>query len=432
MGKRGGVRLGAIADDFTGATDLASALARSGQPVSLRIGVPADPPADPSPYEVIALKVRTSPAGQAVAEALAALEWLRAAGAERYFWKYCSTFDSTPAGNIGPVAEALMDRLGARQTVHCPAFPENGRTVYMGRLFVGDTPLDESPMKDHPLTPMRDSSLLRLLEPQVTAPVGLIGWPTVARGAEAIAEARAELATGDVAHVVIDAISNDDLLSIAAACRDMPLLSGGSAVAMPLAGFGATARRVADSGLGPVRPRPAPGTVILSGSASSMSNAQVAAYRAAGAPAFRIDPRALAETGSSPARQWLQDQDLRRAPMVYSTADPESVYSIQRHLGRARAAALVEAALADCARAAVAAGARRIVVAGGETAGAVTAALGVARLEIGPEIAPGVAWCYFTHGGDPHAIALKSGNFGAETFFSDALAVLESPCVEGP
>jgi len=420
-----GVLLGAIADDFTGATDLASALARSGQPVSLRIGVPAGPPVDPSPYEVVALKTRTSPAGEAVAEALAALEWLQAAGAERCFWKYCSTFDSTPAGNIGPVAEALMARLGARQTVYCPALPENGRTVYMGCLFVGDTPLDESPMKDHPLTPMRDSSLLRLLEPQVTAPVGLIGWPAVARGAEAITDALAELATRGVAHVVIDAISDDDLLQIAAACRDMPLLTGASAVAMPLAGFGA-AGGAADTCLGSARPRPAPDTVILSGSASQMSNVQVATYRATGAPAFQIDPRALAETGSSPARRWLQDQDLRRAPMVYSTAAPESVRSIQRDLGRDRAAALVEAALADCTRAAVAAGARRIVVAGGETAGAATAALGVSRLELGPEIAPGVPWCYFTRGGDAHAIALKSGNFGAETFFSDALAVLEA------
>ena len=228
------MQLGAIADDFTGATDLASTLARSGHPVSLRVGVPEDPPVDPSPYEVIALKTRTSPPSQATAEALAALEWLQAAGAERYFWKYCSTFDSTPEGNIGPVAEALMARLGTRQTIYCPAFPENGRTVYMGHLFVGDTPLDESPMKDHPLTPMLDSSLLRLLEPQVTVPVGLIGWPTVAQGAGAITEALAELEASGVAHVVTDAITDDDLLEIATACRDMPLLSGGSAVAMPL------------------------------------------------------------------------------------------------------------------------------------------------------------------------------------------------------
>ena len=421
---RRGVQLGAVADDLTGAADLASILARSGQQVSLRLGVPADPPVDPSPYEVIALKIRTSPVGQAVAEALATLEWLQAAGAEQYFWKYCSTFDSTPAGNIGPVAEALMARLDIRQTIHCPAFPENGRTVYMGLLFVGDTPLDESPMKDHPLTPMRDSSLLRLLEPQVTAPVGSIGRPTVARGAAAITEALAELEAGGIAHVVIDAISDDDLLQIATACRKMPLLSGGSAVAMPLPALNAP-RAAADTYAGPVRPRPAPHTVILSGSTSPMSNAQVAAYCATGAPAFQLDPRALASTGNSAARRWLEDQDLRRAPLVYSTAEPESVRSIQRDLGRARAAALVEAALADCARVAVTAGARRIVVTGGETAGAVTGALGLARLELGPEIAPGVPVCYFTRRGDTHAIALKSGNFGAETFFSDALAVLE-------
>lgn len=447
------MHLGAIADDFTGATDLASILARSGHPVSLRIGVPAGPPVDASPYEVIALKIRTSTVAQATAEALAALEWLQAAGAERCFWKYCSTFDSTPAGNIGPVAEALMERLGVAQTIHCPAFPENGRTVYMGRLFVGDTPLDESPMKDHPLTPMRDSSLLRLLEPQVTAPVALIDWPTVARGADAIAGALGELSARGVAHVVIDAITDEDLRQIATACRNMALLNGGSGLAMPLPGLSAAqptaptrsipappgltghtaaAAPVATAGAGTARPRPAPEAVILSGSVSQMSNAQVDAYCATGAPAFRLDPRALAAAGGSGALRWLRDQDLRRAPLVYSTADPESVRSVQHALGGARAAALVEDALAECAKAAVAAGARRIVVAGGETAGAVTEALGVARLDIGPEIAPGVPWCYFTRGSDTHAIALKSGNFGTETFFSEALAVLDHPAPTSP
>ena len=178
--------LGCIADDFTGATDLAGLLARSGAPVSLRIGVPEEPPSQTAPFEVIALKSRTAPVDEAVAECRRALAWLRQAGARRFFWKYCSTFDSTPKGNIGPVAEALMADLGTDQTIYCPAFPENGRSIFMGNLFVGRQPLSESPMKDHPLTPMRDSNLMRLLDPQVTKPVGLVDRLTVARGAEAI------------------------------------------------------------------------------------------------------------------------------------------------------------------------------------------------------------------------------------------------------
>ncbi len=421
-----GVQLGAIADDFTGATDLAASLARSGQPVSLRLGVPTEAPLDPSPIEVVALKIRTSPVAQATAEALAALEWLRSAGAERYYWKYCSTFDSTPEGNIGPVAEALMVQLGAGQTVYCPAFPENGRTVYLGHLFVGGEPLDESPMKDHPLTPMGDSSLVRLLEPQVTGPVGLIDWPTVAKGAEAIAAQLADLAARGVANVVVDAIADGDLAQIVEGCRGLPLLTGGSALAVPLPGLGSGRGRPARAApIDWVDARFGPGAVVLSGSASAMSNAQVASYRATGRPAFRLDPRDLAEIGSSAVVHWLEDQDLGQAPLIYSTAEPEVVRSVQRELGRERAAELVEEALADCARAAAAAGARRFVVAGGETSGAVAEALGITRLELGPEICSGVPWCSFARGEDTAAIALKSGNFGTASFFSDALELLD-------
>lgn len=418
-----GTKVGAIADDFTGATDLASVVARSGQRVSLRIGVPSGPPADTASYEVVALKSRTSPVDDAKGEALAAYEWLKLAGAEQFFWKYCSTFDSTPEGNIGPVAEVLMAELGATQTVYCPAFPENGRTVYMGHLFVDGLPLDESPLKDHPLTPMRDSSLVRLLEPQVGAPVGLIAWPTVARGTDAIADELARLQGRGVAHVVMDAISDDDLTHAAAACSKLSLLTGGSAFAGQLAGVASGAE-----------PRPSPtvppvgrGAVVLSGSASEMTNAQVAAYVETGAPALQLDPRVLAETGSSSACRWLEEQDLDEAPIVYATAEPEVVRSVQADLGKDRSAALVENTLADCARTAVAAGARRIAVAGGETSGAVTSALGVDRLEVGPEIAPGVPWCYFTNQGEPYAIVLKSGNFGNATFFADALEALDRP-----
>lgn len=222
--------LGCIADDFTGATDLAGLLARSGAAVRLRMGVPDGPPQDTAGIEVIALKIRTAPVAEAVAQARAALAWLRAAGAERVFWKYCSTFDSTPQGNIGPVAEALMADLGVQQTIYCPAFPENGRAVFMGNLFVGRDPLDESPMKDHPLTPMRDANLMRLLAPQVTRPVGLVDRLCVARGAGALRAELGRLDAAGVAHVVVDAVADADLGVIAEACHDMPLIDRKSVV----------------------------------------------------------------------------------------------------------------------------------------------------------------------------------------------------------
>ena len=416
--------LGCIADDFTGATDLAGLLARSGVHVSLRLGVPEAPPSDTAPFEVIALKCRTAPVAEAVAECRAALTWLQAAGASRFFWKYCSTFDSTAEGNIGPVAEALMDDLGADQTIYCPAFPENGRSIFMGNLFVGQQPLAESPMKDHPLTPMRDSNLTRLLEPQVARPVGLADRLTVARGATSLRTRLAALKDEGVAHVVVDAVANDDLAIIAKSCRDMTLLTGGSAVAMPLPDL------YREEGLLPAdapsldRPDLPAGAVVLSGSCSAMTNQQVAAFD--DGPSLRLDPLALAENGHGAALEWLQAQPAGSTPMIYATADPQDVRAAQDKLGAARAGELVEAALADLAGAAFAAGRRRFVIAGGETSGAVAKALGLSRLDIGAEIAPGVPWTFTTIDDEPIAITLKSGNFGGRDFFATALARLEA------
>lgn len=415
-------RLGCIADDFTGATDLAGLLARSGVRVSLRIGVPDGPPTDPATVEVIALKIRTAPVAQAVAGALAALDWLRAAGAGQIFWKYCSTFDSTPQGNIGPVAEVLMHALGIDQTIYCPAFPENGRSIYMGNLFVGEQPLAESPMKDHPLTPMHDSNLMRLLEPQVTRPVGLANRLCVAPGADALSARLAELRAQGVAHVIVDAVADTDLSVIAKACAEMPLLTGGSAVAAPLPAMWAlgadAAARV------PVMFPDGP-AIVLSGSCSVMTRAQVASF-AADNPAFRLDPLTLAKTGPDAALAWLAEQPATVTPIIYATADPDAVSHAQDKLGRVRAGAIVENALACIAVAARDAGTRRFIVAGGETSGAVASALGVRTLDIGPEIAPGVPWCAATSAGQPIAITLKSGNFGASSFFADALARLDA------
>lgn len=420
-----GTLFGAIADDFTGATDLAGLLARSGVRVSLRIGVPTEPPADTAAFEVIALKSRTAPVDEALSETRAALDWLQAAGAQRFFWKYCSTFDSTAEGNIGPVSEMLMEALGTDQTIYCPAFPENGRSIFMGNLFVGQQPLAESPMKDHPLTPMRDSNLMRLLEPQVTKPVGLADRLVVASGAESLRRRLDELKEQGVAHVVVDAVANDDLFEIADACRDMPLLTGGSAVAMPLPmAYLRNGTLSADTARMQV-PRLPQNSIVLSGSCSEMTNKQVAAYQLAGKPSYQLDPLELAQKGAGDALAWLAEQDLADSPLIYATAKPDSVRAAQEMLGVTEAGRIIEQALADCAVAARDAGACRFVVAGGETSGAVTKALGADRLDVGPEIAPGVPWCFCQSGGQQIALTLKSGNFGDETFFTAALDTLD-------
>ncbi|SEW26205.1 Uncharacterized conserved protein YgbK, DUF1537 family [Cognatiyoonia koreensis] len=421
-----GTLFGVIADDFTGATDIAGLLSRAGVKVSLRIGVPSEQPSQTSPFEVIALKSRTAPVAEAVAETRAALRWLQSAGATRFFWKYCSTFDSTAEGNIGPVAEALMADLNTDQTVYCPAFPENGRSVFMGNLFVGQQLLSESPMKDHPLTPMRDSNLMRLLAPQVTKPVGLTDRLTVAQGVKAVQSSLASHRQEGIAHVIVDAVANADLAIIAEACRDMPLMTGGSALAMPL-----PAIYLADGLLAADAPKRhdrkvGPQTIVLSGSCSAMTNAQVDAYRETGAPNFQLDPFELAQTGPDPVLTWLADQDLARAPMIYATAKPESVKAAQQKLGVTQAGELIESTLAACAVAALDQGAARIIVAGGETSGAVTKALQVTQLDIATEIAPGVPWSFCTSEGRDIALALKSGNFGAASFFSDAQTKLDT------
>lgn len=416
--------LGCIADDFTGATDIAGLLARSGLPVSLRIGVPSESPRETSPFEVIALKSRTAPVNTAKSEALSALSWLQQAGAQRFFWKYCSTFDSTPEGNIGPVAEALMDALGLGQTIYCPAFPENGRSVYMGNLFVGQQPLAESPMQYHPLTPMKDSNLLRLLTPQVKKPVGLLDRPTIAKGENEVRSTLSKHSSNGIAHVVVDAVETSDLEVIANVCKDMPLLTGGSAIAMPLPSLYLADGLIKQTSASLIIPEIDRRTIILSGSCSAMTNSQVDAYLKKESPAFRLDPLDLAKNGPQDVLTWLADQDLTKAPLVYATADPKSVKAAQDILGVARAGSLVEETLAACAVVARDAGAGRIVVAGGETSGAVTKALQVDRLNIGPEIAPGVPWTFCQSEGKVIALALKSGNFGSPSFFSDAQTIL--------
>lgn len=419
--------LGAIADDFTGATDLAGLLARSGYPVSLRIGLPGGDAQESelSAFEIIALKCRTLPVEDAVAQTRAALAWLRRHGAQRFYWKYCSTFDSTDKGNIGPVAEALMADLGTGQTIYCPAFPENGRSIFMGHLFVGEQRLDESPMKDHPLTPMRDSSLVRLLGPQVKGKVGLANRLAVARGAKALESRLSELQGQGIAHVVVDAVADEDLSIIADASQHLPLITGGSALAMPLPALFAGAGLLTNRTTAFAAPQTDAGQIVLSGSCSAMTRSQVDHYKQVAA-CFQLDPLVLAADGAGAALAWLRAQASNAPKLIYATAEPEAVKAAQSRLGVERAGHLVEEALAALAQEAFRLGVRRFVVAGGETSGAVASRLGVSRLAVGREIAPGVPWTYAQVEGQPVALALKSGNFGRDTFFADALKMLEA------
>lgn len=425
--------IGAVADDFTGATDLASMLARGGLRTVLRLGLAGDdapPPA--SDALLVALKSRTAPVADAVADSLAAWRWMATAGAPRCYFKICSTFDSTPVGNIGPVAEALMAALGADRTVYSPAFPENGRTIYQGKLFVGDRLLSETGMAQHPLTPMTEPDLRRALRPQLQdgARTGLAPWSVVRRGAAAL---RAHLeglcaAAGDGAgtpavHVVVDALEQADLDVLAEVVRDWPLVVAGSGLGLSLAAALASAEGRGGDGHVGADALPSVGgpTLLLSGSCSQATNAQVARWEASGRAVLRPDPLALAEGRETHAELIAAALAPGGPRLVAATRSPDEVRAAQSALGAGRAATIVEAALAAVARAALQAGFRRFVVAGGETSGAVAAALGAERLLVGPSIAPGVPWCA-TSAPAPIALALKSGNFGDETFFEDALA----------
>lgn len=412
---RDGPVLGVIADDFTGATDIAGFLVAGGLRTVQLIGVPRAGARVDADAVVVALKSRSNPAHQAVADSLAALDWLRAQGCGRIFQKYCSTFDSTPAGNIGPVADALMKALGAEITVICPALPVNGRSVYMGHLFVGHDLLQDSGMRDHPLTPMRDSSLVRLMEGQARGRCGLVTTAVVDQGADAV-RARIETLRADgCRYAVLDAITDAHLDVLGQAVRDMALVTGGSGLGAGLARAisGGAAARAQDAGA----PLDGPG-VVISGSCSVMTNRQVAAYRAV-APTMDVDvDRCLADAvgHGRELADWALAQPQGLAPLITATAPPDRLHAIQaRHGGAASEA--VERAFAAAAARLADGGIRRFVVAGGETSGSVTQALDVAGFAIGPQIAPGVPWVRALN--RPLSLALKSGNFGTEHFFMD-------------
>jgi uncharacterized protein YgbK (DUF1537 family) len=418
--------LGCIADDFTGATDLANTLTRQGMPTAVMLGAPrAHAPAPGADAVVIALKSRSIPAGEAVGLSLASLDWLRTAGPPaQYYFKYCSTFDSTDAGNIGPVADALLAALNEQFTVACPAYPTNQRTVYKGHLFVGDALLSDSSMRDHPLTPMTDPSLVRVLARQTKGRVGLVQHEMVARGPEAIRAALHEMRAHGYRYAIVDALSDADLTAIGTACADMKLLTGGSGLALGLPDNFRRAGRLRE-GQSDALPEVGGHAAVLAGSCSAATRRQVAVMQRH-CQCLELNPFEIGE-GADVARnalEWSAPRLSEKPVLIYSTAEPVKVREVQAALGREQAGQAIERTFGMIAKGLVELGVRRLVVAGGETAGAVVNALGIEGLQVGPEIDPGVPWTV-SIGEPPIALALKSGNFGADDFFPKAFKVME-------
>jgi 3-dehydrotetronate 4-kinase len=419
-----GLLLGCVADDFTGGTDLANNLVRAGMRVVQTIGVPDRTVETPVDAIVVALKSRTIRSQDAVARSLAAMRWLRAQGARQIYFKYCSTFDSTAEGNIGPVTEALMDAMkdlpGADFTIATPAFPDNARTIFKGHLFVGDVLLNESGMQNHPLTPMRDANLVRVLQPQCRRRVGLVDYRVVARGAEAIRTRIGELRGQGISIAIVDALSNEDLVQLGLAAKDMPLVTAGSGLAIGLpANFG-----IAPSENATKLPKAAGARAVVSGSCSVATNRQVRRFIEGGGPALAVDPL-KAGSGADVVPEilrWAAPRIGAQPLLIYSTAEPKAVAAVQERLGAGEAGALIERTLAAVARGLVGLGVRQLIIAGGETSGACIQALDVTQLAIGPQIDPGVPWCAATVAGSPMHLALKSGNFGANDFFTRAFS----------
>lgn len=413
--------LGCIGDDFTGSSDLANTLVKGGMVTTQYCGVPKTPADASVEAGVVALKTRSIAVADAIAQSLHALKWLQEQGCTQFFFKYCSTFDSTREGNIGPVAEALINALDARKVIVCPAFPGTGRTIYQGHLFVGERLLNESGMENHPLTPMHDPDIRRWLQYQTTLPVGLINFAEVRRGSDAIMAAMDREDAKDHRLFVVDAVQDEDLYAIGCAAADLPLLTGGSGLALGLPenfrAKGLIGHRSADwTGIS------GPG-VVFSGSCSHATRRQVDHYRR-DHPALEVTAEALM-TGlmtAPKAIQWvLENRDFE--PLVFSSAEPDVVRRAQEHYGQEKLALTIEAFFAELAALARDSGFKRLVSAGGETSGAVVQGLSCDALSVGPEIDPGVPMLRM-HDADI-GIALKSGNFGGSDFFAKALTQLK-------
>ncbi len=415
--------LGCIADDFTGGTDLANNLVKSGFRTVQTFGIPKSvTELENIDAVVVALKTRTCPVEQAVRESRNALRWLESIGCRQFYFKYCSTFDSTPRGNIGPVTETLLQELGASFTIACPAFPDNGRTVYRGHLFVHDQLLHESGMQHHPLTPMTDPNIVRVLAAQTSLPVDLIRLDLVRLGEKAVLHAFETRANQSAAVAITDATSNEDLVVLAEAAKHLKLVTGGSGLALGLGkNFGLQAGQAAKSII------PSGRRAILAGSCSRMTLKQIDWAKKI-CPHFRVAPEELASRFETTLENVLSWAKLHRSDpnplLVYTSGSPDEIASNQKILGVHRAGDLCERFLAEIAENFVDDGILQLIVAGGETSGAVVTKLGLDLLRIGPEIDPGVPWTLASGGSREIALALKSGNFGSEEFFVNAWRLL--------
>ena len=421
--------IGCIADDVTGATDLALMLSKNGMRVLQIFGEPRGEAPSDTEAIVIALKTRTAPISTAVQKSVRSAQWLKEAGAGQFFFKYCSTFDSTEEGNIGPVCEALLDFLESSYTIVCPAFPENGRTVYMGHLFVHGKPLSESSMKDHPLTPMHDSNLIRLLGKQCRDPksVGLISINTVASGLSAIHERIEELKQGGYRFAVVDAFEDQHLHLIVKACSDLKLITGGSAIAMGLP------ENYRQSGILPAKspplemPKVNGPVAILSGSCSAATQEQIKILSEK-VDGLYLDPIAIINDGEEYIQSFLDKVDhaiSRGVILVYSTTDAKKVKKIQSSLAKESAEELIESAFAKLGNYLLRRNIRKFIIAGGETSAVIAEALNIRQIYIGPEIDPGVPWTICYEHEEPLLLSFKSGNFGRPDFFIRAMEMLK-------
>lgn len=400
--------LGCIADDFTGASDAASFLAAGGLKTLLVNGVPSGKLPREAQAVVVALKSRTQPREEAVDDSLAAISYLKEQGAEHFYIKYCSTFDSTAEGNIGPVCDAAMDFLDVPCTLLCPSLPVNGRTVKDGILYVNGVPLAESHMKNHPLTPMRESNIVKLMTAQSRYESKILDWEQLAKG-KLLAEKQ------DTRYYIPDYENEADGERIIAACGEMKLLTGGSGLLYPwakkLGGGASTARRL---------PKSVGKSVLLAGSCSKMTLAQIKYFKDRGGLVFKLDPEKLisGEMTLEQVKDFLRKAG-EKTVLVYSSETPGYLESI-RGEKLEKYSRVLEEALAGTAKAAEDMGIRHIITAGGETSGAVTKTLGYPAYWIGPSVAPGVPVMMPT-GNEELRLVLKSGNFGQEDFFAKAV-----------
>lgn len=425
------LRLGCIADDYTGASDLANALASNGLSVVQTIGIPPAGLALPAvDAVVVALKSRSIAAAEAVRQSLAAQAWLAGRGAGHILFKVCSTFDSTDEGNIGPVSDALRVAAGAAITPVNPGFPATGRRVFQGHLFVHDQLLSESPLKDHPLNPMHDANLQRVLARQSSAPVGLVPLQVVEQGTAAIRAMLADLAARGVASAIIDAVNDTHFETLAEVALDHATSTGASGLGIGLAR--ALVRRgqaaAEDAEAWPDLPADQGLAAILAGSCSKATLEQIARAEAAGMPVLHLDIARIATSPASEIRlalDWARPHLGTGPVLIASSRSPAEVARLQQSHGGRGLGEKIEDTLAAIAEALIAHGVGRLVVAGGETSGAVVNRLHLEAFRIGAEIAPGVPALAVIGAHHPGLrMALKSGNFGGPDFFAAALAAL--------